>query len=52
MEIACFLFGLIVGGFSVGLLLVSGDDKVEKSGVWVHRDRAYKLTRIEPSSVN
>lgn len=47
-----FLIGVLVGGTVVGLICAAAETdaekEVEKSGVWKIKDRAYKLTRINP----
>ena len=55
MVIELWLTGTLsfVVGFVACLIFIAAvendsDLKIEKSGVWVIKDRAYKLTRINP----
>lgn len=50
-DVVAFIMGLLAGGAGT-LMFIMGcwyklDEATEKRGIWVFRDRAYKLTRID-----
>jgi hypothetical protein len=49
-AVICFVVGFIVCFFVVCLCEESAMINIEKSGVWKIKDRAYRLTRMDPRS--
>ncbi len=47
LAIASAMFGFVCGIFCAAMMANTCDRDAEKSGVWTHKDRAYRLTRID-----